>query len=145
MKLDNIRLLVTNFDECFHFYKEILSFEVTWGEPGGAYASFETAYGDTIAIFNREAMAAAVGKSSLPKDANVQDRFAIIFRIEDLAETVDVLKSKGAIVSEIHDQSSWGIKTAHVRDPEGNLLELMTSMPEEEWDESLREESEKYD
>lgn len=40
MKFDNIRLLVTHFDECFKFYHEKLGFPVLWGELGGRLRQF---------------------------------------------------------------------------------------------------------
>ncbi len=41
MKLNNIRLLVNDFDNCFKFYSEKVGLTVTWGKLGGDYASFD--------------------------------------------------------------------------------------------------------
>jgi catechol 2,3-dioxygenase-like lactoylglutathione lyase family enzyme len=41
MKINNIRLLVADFDTCFRFYSEKLGLKVTWGGTGGDYASFD--------------------------------------------------------------------------------------------------------
>lgn len=40
MELTHIRLLVDNYKDCFHFYKDILGFEVTWGDENSNYADF---------------------------------------------------------------------------------------------------------
>ncbi|WP_026688956.1 VOC family protein [Alteribacter aurantiacus] len=142
MKLDNIRLLVSHFEDCFYFYRDTLQLAVTWGEAGGAYASFQDEDENTIGLFKKELMAEAVNKDDLPPD--VQDRFAFIFRVDNLEETVATLKEKGAHVTDIKEQSGWGIKTAYIRDPDGNLIELMESIPRDTWDKSLKEEDAKY-
>ena len=41
MKINNIRLLVADFDNCYRFYSEKLGLKVTWGKIGGDYASFD--------------------------------------------------------------------------------------------------------
>jgi hypothetical protein len=38
----------------------------------------------------------------------------------------------------------WGYRGAYLRDPEGNLVELLTSIPEEQWSEELQEADAKY-
>ncbi|PYZ98943.1 hypothetical protein CR205_10340 [Alteribacter lacisalsi] len=144
MKLDNVRLLVTKFEECYSFYKDILGLTCTWGEPDSAYASFTVSEYDTIALFKREYMAVSLGKSHLPSQSVSQDTFALIIRVENLERVAADLKAKGADITPVTEQTEWGIATAHVRDPEGNLIELMTSLPREKWHDSLAEEDEKY-
>jgi lactoylglutathione lyase len=145
IQLDNIRLLVTQFDDCFKFYKDILGFKVTWGELGGGYASFEAGEGKIFAIFDRKEMAEAIGTSHLPLIADTQDKFALIFRVDNLEKTVERLQSHGvSLLTDIQDQPHWGIRTAHLRDPDGNLIELCVSMPKDQWEPSLRREDEKY-
>jgi catechol-2,3-dioxygenase len=37
MKLNNIRLCVTKYRECFFFYRDILGFKVLWGNEASNY------------------------------------------------------------------------------------------------------------
>jgi lactoylglutathione lyase len=144
MKLDNVRLLVTRFDECFTFYHEKLGFPVLWGELGGGYASFGTAESQ-FAIFSRSEMAEAVGTDHLPAASDAQDRFALIVRVNDLDATAARLKAEGiSMITDVQDRPGWGIRTAHLRDPDGNLIELIESLPAESWDEGLRKADGKY-
>lgn len=146
MKLDNVRLLVTNFDDCLHFYQEILGFNLTWGELGGNYASFDVGDGKVLALFRRKLMAEAVGTADLPAQTETQDKFALIFEVTDLEQIVRVIEDRGGkFVSPIQNKPLWGIRTVHLRDPEGNLIELFTELPEEEWDDSLIEKDRKYE
>ncbi|XEC93503.1 VOC family protein [Paenibacillus tarimensis] len=145
MELDNIRLLVNRFDDCFRFYQERLGFTVLWGELGGGYASFGTANGKSIAIFSRAEMAQVVGTSHVPSEIEAQDKFVLILKVHDLEKVVATLKAEGVtIITEIQNRPSWGIRTAHLRDPDGNLLELIDEMPSESWESGLREADEKY-
>lgn len=61
MHLDYVRLLVSDFDACFRFYRDVMGFEVTWGEEGSSYASFKTGNGTALSLFLRENMAKAIG------------------------------------------------------------------------------------
>ena len=35
MKLTHVRLLVNDFDACFRFYRDVMGFQVQWGDEGG--------------------------------------------------------------------------------------------------------------
>jgi catechol 2,3-dioxygenase-like lactoylglutathione lyase family enzyme len=54
MKLSYIRLLVEKFDLCYDFYKNILGFEVTWGNPEESYASFQVNDQTMLSIFRKK-------------------------------------------------------------------------------------------
>jgi hypothetical protein len=38
----------------------------------------------------------------------------------------------------------FGIRAAHLRDPDGNLIEINELLPAEEWSQDLREEEERF-
>ncbi len=145
MRLTHIRLLVKDFDACFRFYRDVMSFEVLWGEEGSGYADFHAGANVHLALFGRQAMAKAIGAADVPLEANCQDRAMLIFEVNDLEATVAQLKAKGAqFVTGIEDHPGWGIRTAHLRDPDGTLIELNSPLPKEEWSKELREASRRY-
>ena len=145
MRMDYVRLLVTNFDACFRFYRDVMGFKVTWGEEGNTYGSFSVGEGTALALFRRQAMAKIIGTTDLPVDAVSQDRIMLIFGVENLDATVKKLREQGAqFVTEPEDQPNWGIRTAHLRDPDGNLIEINSPMPTTEWSEELRKEASKF-
>ena len=43
-------------------------------------------------------------------------------------------------VNEPKDYPAWTIQAAHLRDPDGNLIELFTSLPKEKWTQDVRDE-----
>jgi catechol 2,3-dioxygenase-like lactoylglutathione lyase family enzyme len=145
MKLHSIRLLVADFDACFRFYRDVMGFTSTWGAEGEGYADFAVGSEGGIALFDRHAMAEAVGTLSSPEKAEAQDRLALIFETEDVDSTIEQIRARGAnIIGEPRSRPDWGIRVAYLRDPDGNLIEINSPMPHEEWTEELKEEGEKY-
>jgi len=121
------RLLVTDYQECFYFYRDVLGFSVGWGDEESYYADFDT--GDaTLALYGRQAMADAVGKADEPSVTRHQDEVALIFRVESVNETYRALRDEIEFVTEPHDKPDWGIRVAHFRDPDGNLVEINRSL-----------------
>jgi lactoylglutathione lyase len=146
MKLLNMRLLVSDFDSCFRFYRDVMGFTATWGAEGEGYADFDAGGNQVgLSLFDRQTMSESVGTLSLPANAEAQDRMALIFQVEDVDGTIEQLRARGAkIVVEPVNHPEWGIRTAYLRDPEGNLIEINAQIPHEEWTEELQEEAEKY-
>ncbi len=145
VRLEYVRLLVSKFDDCFRFYRDVMRLEVTWGEEGYSYADFKTGNGATLSIYWRKGMSKVLGTTNLPVDAVSQDRVALIFGVDDLDSTVAALRERGArFLTEPQDHPDWGIRTAHLRDADGNLIEVYSPMPRESWADELRELDEKY-
>ena len=145
MRLDYVRLLVTNFDACFRFYQDVMGFKVTWGEEGSGYGSFSVGEETALALFQRQVMAEVIGTTDLPVEAASQDRMVLIFGVDNLDATVGKLRERGArFVTEPKDHPDWGIRTAHLRDPDGNLIEINSPVPTNEWSKDLREEASKF-
>ncbi len=123
-KLTHVRLLVSNFAECYRFFGRTLELPLINGEENGAYAEFG-AGGSVVAIFDRAIMARVVGASGKPVDAAAQDRVALCVHVEDVDAAVAQLKAKGVpFVTEPMDRPDWLIRTAHLRAPDGTLVEL---------------------
>ena len=123
------RLLVEDFGAVFRFYRDVMGFTPTYGdENDGIYAEFDTGT-PALALFRRDFMAAAVGAADKPASAAAQDRHALIFQVDDVDEAARDLKSRGvSFESEPSDQEAWGIRVAHFRDPDGNLLEINAAL-----------------
>lgn len=119
----HVRLLVNDFPACFRFYRDVLGFRPTYGSETGSYADFDT--GEfTLALFVRQEMNAALGQADLP-DPSRQDAAVLIFRVEDVDSAVEQLKARGVrFLTAPQDRPDWSIRTAHFRDPDGNLIEI---------------------
>lgn len=56
------------------------------------------------------------------------------------AATRLILLEQGVKVGEARDMVDWGIRTLHVRDPDGNFLELFEHLDKARWSDRLRSE-----
>src|SRR6478672_11493191 len=92
---DNVRLLVSRFDETFVFYRDVLGLKPTWGKPGENYASFAFPGGAQIALFRKSLMADAVGTSGQPSTRREQDTAALILSVDDVDAVYARLKAAG--------------------------------------------------
>lgn len=146
MELNNIRLLVSDFDKCFRFYSEKLGLHVTWGKIGGEYASFDLGIPSGLSIFKSDLMANAIGNygKSLPTDS--REKIAIILKVDDVDQSFQELSERGvSFINTPSDMTGWGMRAAHFRDPENNLIEIWSDLPREKWDKDLQQEASNYD
>jgi predicted enzyme related to lactoylglutathione lyase len=105
------------------FYSEVMGFPIRLQAPQDDpdYAEFETEPA-VLSIYVRGLMNDAVGGGvmSAAGDASV-----LIFAVDNVDEEVRRLTEMGVeMVSKPQDQEAWGLRVAHLRDPEGNLIEL---------------------
>jgi lactoylglutathione lyase len=70
-------------------------------------------------------MSAAVGTSALPARAEAQDAVCIVFGVDDVDAAERRLEAAGVpIVVGATDRAAWEVRTLHVRDPDGRLVEI---------------------
>jgi predicted enzyme related to lactoylglutathione lyase len=128
------RLLVHDFAVAFRFYDAVLPALIgasrTRGDIQGPYASWDVGAQGALMLFDRSAMAAVVGTEDLPaQPPSAQDRAMLVSRIEDVDAGYQLCMAHGArSVVPPTDRPDWGptMRTAHLRDPEGTLIELQS-------------------
>jgi len=127
-RLTHVRLLVSDLQACLSFYQDVLGLEPLWADKDGHYASFRT--GDIVlALSRKRSMAEAVGSTGKPERADTQDAAALIMAVNDVDAVYQELAARGvSFITEPLDRSHWGIRTAHFRDPDGNLIEINTPL-----------------
>ena len=141
MRLDNIRVLCTHFDQTFAFYRDVLGLTVTWGEVGGNFASFDTGGRNGLGLFDRDLMAAALGEVPSPS-APLQT--ALVFEVPDLDVFHSAATEQGVnFITPPHDMPDWGSRVTHLRDPEGNVIEVFAHLAKAAWSDDLREEAQR--
>lgn len=145
MTLSQLRILVDDFPASFHFYREVLGLTPQSPEQeSGPYACFKFADGGTdIALLSREVMAQGVAQAAgqgapAPRAeadrvdqvdqvdrADRVDRVVVVFRVEDVDAAYGKAIAAGArSAAEPADQPGWGMRVAHLRAPEGTLIEF---------------------
>ncbi|MBK8987612.1 MAG: VOC family protein [Chloroflexi bacterium] len=127
-KYEFTRLLVSNFKACFLFYRDVLGWQVGFGTENDTYADFILGTVN-ISLFDKHEMSEVTGTTNLPAQTNAQDKVCLVFAVEDVDATCEQLKASGVQLStEPTDRPDWGIRTAHFRDPDGNLIEINQSL-----------------
>ncbi|MEX2426169.1 MAG: VOC family protein [Thermomicrobiaceae bacterium] len=140
MKLSHIRLLTNQFTVMFRFYRDALELRVRWGDEDGRYADFDTGTGVDIALFSRKQMAELVDRGEAAATPAAQDAAMLIVAVDDVDFRVNRLVEHGAtLVNPPADQPDHGIRSAHLRDPDGNLIELNSELPQSRWSETLKQ------
>ena len=146
MEFNNIRLLVEHFDECFVFYTEKLGLKSTWGKVGGEYASFDIGVPSGLSIFKSDLMAQAIGNSDLELPVNCREKMVINFKVDDVDAKYALLQERGVeFINEPTDMPGWGLRAVHLRDPEGNLIEIWSELDKENWDKDLLEDAKEFE
>jgi predicted enzyme related to lactoylglutathione lyase len=148
MEFSNIRLLVKDFDKCFKFYSENLGLKITWGKIGGDYASFDIGLKSSemgLSIFKSDLMASAIGNAEKSLPADSREKMAIILKVDNVDKAYQELSTNGVtFINKPTDMTGWGMRAAHFRDPENNLIEIWSELAKEKWDKDLQDESAEY-
>ncbi|MBE8998915.1 MULTISPECIES: VOC family protein [unclassified Nostoc] len=128
LQLTHLRLLVSNYKDSFLFYRDLLKFDVDWGDEDSGYAEFNTGY-LKMGLFKKELMAEVVPRIEQPSYVVNRDKVVLIFAVDNVDEVYELVKHQNAIVvTEPQDRPDWGIRTAHFRDPDGNLIEIYSNL-----------------
>ena len=70
-------------------------------------------------------MAKAVAFPATRYDPHLTDRSAIIFETSDVDRFAQRLRRRRIpLLAGPTDRTEWGIRTVHLRDPDGNLIEV---------------------
>ena len=122
--LDYIVLIVDDLERALGFYRDALG--IALRHRAERFAQLET--GTTrLGLFTREAMAETLAQK-IGAPGEQSPAFELGFKVADVNAAWEELRAAGApAVTPPHDQP-WGQRTAYVRDPDGNLIELVQQL-----------------
>lgn len=122
MELAQVRLLVTDFAACYSFYAEVLGLKPQSGAAEGPYEKFSPTAGSAgIALQDRAMMAEVLGELG---DAATGHRSLVVLRVDDLDTYCEQIEGRGAALLRGPTPLTDRMRVAHLKDPEGNLVEL---------------------
>ncbi|MEU8586978.1 VOC family protein [Streptomyces sp. NPDC048664] len=122
MELAQIRLLVSDFARCYRFYADVLGLKPQSGAETGPYEKFSAAMGSAgIALQDRAMMAGILGELG---EAATGHRSLVVLRVDDLDAYCREIASRGATLLHGPAPLTDRMRVAHLKDPEGNVVEL---------------------
>lgn len=119
-------VLVKDFQKSFDFYSQVLNLTFKDGSEKGPYAAFSASPSTDIALFDHSLMMKAIKKDNPEQHAESKDdAMVVVLRVPDVEAAKADLERKGVgIVCDVTERSEWGLKSLHIRAPEGTLIEL---------------------
>jgi catechol 2,3-dioxygenase-like lactoylglutathione lyase family enzyme len=112
-------LFVRDLPGCAAFYRDTLGFAEKHADASSVW------FGDQqILLLQRSAAAELVGEDTLASQTDGCPRVLICAEVEDVDATHAALEAKGVTFVQPPTSRSWGVRTAHFADPEGNLWEI---------------------
>ena len=136
------RLLVDRFPEMFEFYRAVLptliGAKLVKGTADGYYANWDVDDQAVLVLIARAGMAAVLGEEDAAGGARAgagtgagtpRDKVMFVCRVDDLDAGAELgLRHGATLVAPATDRPDWGptLRTAHLRDPEGHLIELQS-------------------
>ncbi|MFI2199979.1 VOC family protein [Streptomyces sp. NPDC020192] len=122
MELAQVRLLVTDFAACYRFYADVLGLKPQSGATEGPYEKFSPHVGSAgIALQDRVMMAEILDELG---ETATGHRSLVVLRVDDLDAYVSEITSRGAVLVHGPAPMTERMRVAHLKDPEGNLVEL---------------------
>ncbi|MFF7444512.1 MULTISPECIES: VOC family protein [unclassified Streptomyces] len=122
MELAQVRLLVSDFPACYRFYADVLGLKPQSGATQGPYEKFSPTTGSAgIALQDRSMMAGVLGELG---GAASGHRSLVVLRVDDLDTYCAQITERGATLLHGPAPMTDRMRVAHLKDPEGNLVEL---------------------
>ncbi|MFE2430100.1 VOC family protein [Streptomyces sp. NPDC059373] len=127
------RLLVDDFESAARFWtaalRDLLSIEPVKVLPEAGYANWDLNGEAVLVLYTRRNIAMTIGTDVLPARAAAQDGAMLVLRVPDVDAAARLLATHGAdVLAEPQDRPDWGpgLRTAHLRTPDGTLVELQS-------------------
>jgi len=118
--LDYVVLIVSDLDRSLSFYTGTLGLQLQ--HRAERYAQMKA--GTTrLSLYTRDAMAATLG-TAIDAPSTGGPAFELGFKVADCDAAFAELVAAGAPAVVAPTTRPWGQRTAYVRDPDGNLIEL---------------------
>ncbi|HEV2448794.1 MAG TPA: VOC family protein [Thermoplasmata archaeon] len=119
------RLLVKDFRASWRFYRDVLGLRPLSGHGEPPYGEFALSAHTVLGIFDRKLMAKAVGLLPGRYSTRPIGRSALIWEVKDVDAVAARLRRKGVrLLSPPTDRPEWQLRTLHLRDPDGYLIEI---------------------
>lgn len=116
-------LFVRDLDRCVTFYRDTLGLEAQNSDPHSVAFRMENLY---FILLDTAAAASLIGSEEPELIIKIEGgpRGLLAAEVEDVYAAYEKLKVKGVTFLRPPTDQSWGLRTAHFADPEGNIWEI---------------------
>ncbi|MCI4352670.1 MAG: VOC family protein [Thermoplasmata archaeon] len=129
LQVYGVRLLVADFGKSWRFYRDVLGLTPVKGNGHPPYGAFVSRNRAVVAIFDRKLMAKAVGLDPGRYPLGCVGKSALIFAVKDVDALAKRLRRRRVrLLRGLTDRPEWGLRTVHLRDPDGYLLEIYSPL-----------------
>ena len=125
-KIEAIVLFVRDLTTCTTFYRD--TFKLQYQGSDAASASFLLEEGLYLILLSPEGAADLLGMQVNELKIEGGQRGLLAASVADVDAAYEELKVKGTTLVRPPTDQSWGLRTAHFADPEGNLWEINQSV-----------------
>ena len=116
-------LFVRDLDRCVAFYRDTLGLEVNNSDAHSAGFQMKGIY---FILLNTSAAASLIGSDEHELEIKIEGgpRGLLAAEVEDVDAAYEKLSARGVAFLRPPTDQSWGLRTAHFADPEGNIWEI---------------------
>lgn len=132
MKFINVRLLVSDISASIRFWRDIMRLHMTYGDETMGYAYFETDSAG-VELLTRAGFTAALAEAgpSTPSATPEGHPAVLVFRVDSVDSAyADFIDHGANAVAAPQDRPAWGVRSAHLSDPDGYLVEIYSPLPQ---------------
>lgn len=120
--VDYVILYVRDLDRAVAFYQDVVGLPLRLRRAG--YAEFATA-NLKFALYERRLLPGLIGGDA----AGDGPAGETLFLVPDVDAEAERLRHAGATILSGPSDRPWGHRTVHLRDPDGNVVELAQEIP----------------
>jgi lactoylglutathione lyase len=124
-KINVVVLFVADLERAKAFYRDTLGMKLKFGDPTSAGFDFDTTLLILLEIASAQDL---LNKEAVPGQRPSGTTSLLVSFVENVDATYAELAAKGVeFVREPIDRE-WGLRTAHFKDPDGNIWEIAHSL-----------------
>lgn len=123
-RFDMVGIFVNDLQQMVRFYQDVLGLEIDW-DGNGPYAEFKHE-GIRFSMYERAQLSGLLGQPpTYPAGLNGTFELAIDYPTSaDADREFERIVHAGAVVIYAPRDEPWGMRSAMISDPEGNLIEI---------------------
>jgi lactoylglutathione lyase len=125
-KIEAAVLFVRDLDKCTEFYRD--TFRLQYQGSDAQSSSFLLQEGLYLILLSPKGAAELLGKQVNELKLEGGPRGLLAASVADVDAAYEELKARGVTFVRTPTNQTWGLRTAHFTDPEGNLWEINQSI-----------------